>query len=148
MRKTFEPGITATITLTSLGNGAGRISTKIDNTKTRADRGRLWFRTKMGAVAPTVGTPIKVYLVRHSDMATNLADNALGAVDAAVTAEPVQAECIGAIIVAAVADAVYEASFALDRLPPQFSIVIWNATGQALSTTATHHIIQIVLEGH
>ena len=140
----FETGITATITLTSLANGAGRICTVIDNTTTRAGMALIFLRTTTGGVAPTANTPIKVYLIRRSNLATDLADNALGAADAAVAAEPTQAECIGSIIVGTGTATVYEKSFIAYDLSAKYSVVIWNAIGQALSSTAGDHILQVV----
>jgi len=141
---TFETGITAVVTCTSLANGAGRISDAIVNTATRAGMAMVFLRTKTGGSAPTSGAPIKLYVIRHSTMETNLADNALGLVDAAVAAEPTQAEVIGSIIVSAATAATYEKSFLVYDLSPKYSFVVWNATGQALSSTAGDHILQVI----
>lgn len=140
----FKTGITNTITLTSLGNGAGRIGDVIDNTTTQASSCQIYVRTKTGASAPTANTPIKVYLIRHSNMATSLVDNALGTTDAAVSTEPTQAECLGSIIVTTGTATSYEKSFLAYDLSPKYSIVIWNAIGQALSSTAGDHIVQVI----
>lgn len=141
---TYETGVTAVISLASLANAAGRISDVIDNTTTRASMAIILVRTKTGAVAPTANTPIKVYLIRRSNLATDLADNALGTADAAVTAEPTQAECLGSIIVSAATATVYEKSFLAYDLSAKYSIVLWNAIGQALDSTAGNHIVQVV----
>ena len=140
----FGTLVTNTITLTSLGNGAGRIGTVVDNTTVRAPMCMVFFRTKSGASAPTANTPIKLYLIRRSNGGTDLADNALGTADAAVTTEPTQAELIGNVIVTAGTATVYEKSFLLYDLPPKYSLVVWNAVGQSLSATAGDHILQIV----
>jgi hypothetical protein len=141
---TFETGITATITGTSLADAAGRISTVIDNTSTRASMAMIFVRTKTGAAAPTAGTPIKLYLIRRSNMGTDLADNALGLTDAAVSVEPIQAELLGSIGVTASTATVYEKSFLAYDLSPKYSLVLWNAIGNALSGTAGDHIVQVI----
>lgn len=140
----FKPLVTNVISLGSLANGAGRIGDVIDNTATRAPMAQVFLRTRTGASAPTVNTPIKLYLIRRSNGATDIADSALGEVDAAVTTEPVNAELIGSIVVTAATATTYEKSFLVYDLPPKYSIVVWNAIGQALDATAGNHILQII----
>lgn len=141
---TFESAVTLTISLASLGNGAGRISDVIDNSTTRAPAGFLFVRVRTGGSAPTNNTPIKFYLIRRSDAATDLADGALGTSDAAVSAEPTNAECVGSIVVGTGTNTTYEKSIPLYDLPKKFSIVVWNAIGQALNSTGGDHVLQFV----
>ena len=141
---TYEAGITATITLGALANGAGRICTVIDNTVTRASMALIWLQVTMSDHAPTANTPIKLYLIRHSEMATHLVDNGLGEADAAVATEPTQAECLGSIIVPATADLVHVKSFVAYDLSPKYSFVVWNATGQHIDEVDAGHILQVV----
>lgn len=140
----FGTLITNTITLTSLANGAGRIGDVIDNTTTRAPMAMVWLRATTGTVAPTNNTPIKLYLIRRSNGGTDLADNALGTTDAAVAAEPTQAEQVGSIIVSTATETAYEKTFLCYDLPPKYSFVVWNATGQSLNATESNHILQVI----
>lgn len=141
---TFETGVTLTISLASLANAAGRISAVIDNTAVRAPAGFLFVRIRSGAVAPTANTPVKIYLIRRSNLGTDLADGALGTTDAAVAAEPTNAEQIGSIVFPATANLTIERSYPVYDLPARFSFVVWNALGQALSATAGDHVLQFV----
>ena len=141
---TFETGQTLTISLASIANGAGRISAVIDNTTTRAPAGMLFVRVTTGGTAPTANTPIKVYLIRRSNMATDISDANLGTTDAAVTAEPTNAEQVGSIIVGTGTNTQYDKAIPIYDLSPEFSVVIWNATGQALNATAGNHIVQYI----
>lgn len=139
---TFESLLTPTITLASLANAAGRISAVIDNTATRAPAALVFLRATTGGVAPTVNTPIKLYLIRRSNGGTDISDSNLGTADAAVATEPANAEQIGSIIVTAAINTQYDRSFMIYDLPPKYSILVWNATGQTLN--ASGHILQVV----
>jgi hypothetical protein len=132
---------TLTITLASLANNAGRISDVIDNSVIRAPAGELYVKIRAGT-APTGNTPYKIYLIRRSNGSPDLADHNLGTADAAVSAEPNNAELIGSIVVSATLNADWYASFRLYDLSEEFSIVVWNATGQALNATGSEHVLQ------
>lgn len=143
----YKTVVTPACTLTSLANGAGRNSATIDNTSTRALRGRVFVRTKGSATAPTSGAPIKVYLIaRSNDGTTDLASSAVPTGDAAVTTEPLFARCLGTFNApSATANLTYEGDFDVPfDLPAKFSICIWNAQGASasLSATSTDHIVQ------
>jgi hypothetical protein len=134
-----------TITLASLANGAGRVSAIIDNTVTRAPMAMVFVRITTGGTAPTANTPVRVYLVRHSNDGTlDLADNGLGSTDAALTVDPTSAEILGSIIVTAATNATYTKTFLAYDLPPDYNIAIWNATGQALNATAGNFAVQVL----
>ena len=134
-----------TITLASLANGAGRISSVVDNTTVRAAMAMVFLRIKTGGVAPTANTAIKLYVIRRSnDGTTDLADHALGTADAAVTTEPTDAEQVGSIVVPATANLSRERAFLVYDLPAKYSFVVWNATGQSLSATGTDFELQVV----
>jgi hypothetical protein len=141
---TFETIVKPTITLASLANGAGRISAVVDNTSVRAAMANIFLRIMTGGSAPTANTPIKLYLIRRSNDGTiDLADHALGTSDAAVSAEPTNAEQIGSIIVGTGINTSYEASFRAYDLPAKYSIVVWNAIGQALHATGSNFELQV-----
>lgn len=133
-----------TITLASLANGAGRVSAIIDNTTTRAPMAMVFVKVTTGGTAPTVNSAIRVYLIRHSNDTTDLADNGLGSADAAVAAEPTNGEALGAIIVSAATNTTYIKTFVAYDLPPDYNIAVWNATGQALNATAGNFEVQVL----
>lgn len=136
--------IKPTITLASLANNAGRVSAIIDNTTTRAPMAMVFVKVTTGAVAPNVGTPIRVYLIRHSNDTTDLSDNGLGSADAALTVEPTAGEVLGAIIVTTATNATYIKTFLAYDLPPDYNIAVWNAIGQALNATAGNFEVQVL----
>lgn len=140
---TYETVVTPTITLTSLANGAGRICAVVDNTTTRAPAAMVYLRATTGATA-TNNTPIKLYLIRRSNQATDLADGGLGTTDAAVTTEPIGAEQLGAITVTSVANTTYVKSFIAYDLSAKYSFVVWNAVGGSLNATAANFTFQVV----
>lgn len=145
IRSTFKTIVTPTITLASLANNAGRVSAIIDNTTTRAPMAMVFVRVTTGGTAPTANTPVRVYLIRHSNDGTlDLADNGLGSTDAALSVEPTSAEALGSIIVTATTNATYTKSFLAYDLPPDFNIAVWNATGQALNATASNFAVQVL----
>jgi hypothetical protein len=148
----FLTPVTVTITLTSLANAAGRIGTEIDNTTVRATRGYFALKFK-SATAPTVNTPLKIYLIKNSGAATNIQAGVqsntsytpLGATDAAVTVEPLNAQLLDVAQVTATANAFYTLITEIVMDPgPKFSPLVWNAIGQALSATAGDFLMQWV----
>lgn len=143
---TFETIVKPTINFGSVANGAGRISDVIDNSTVRARDGFVFVQIKTGASAPTAGAPVRVYLVRRSDDGTtDISDDSLGTATAAVSTEPAQAECIGSIIVTTATATTYRKAFPVRDLSSKFSIVLWNAIGQTVSTTGADHEVQVQL---
>jgi hypothetical protein len=141
----FGTIVKPTITLASLSNGAGRVSAAVDNATVRATSAQVFVRIKTGASAPTSNAPVKLYLIRHSnDGTTPLVDGALGTTDAAVSTEPRNAEQIGVIAVTTATATTYEASFIARDLTPKYSICVWNAVGQTLSTTGGDFELQVL----
>jgi hypothetical protein len=137
--------VNPTITLASLANNAGRVSTIIDNTTTRAPMAMVFVRITTGATAPTSLSVVKVYLVRHSNDGTlDLADDGLGSTDAAVATEPIRAELLGTIQVTTATNATYTRTFLAYDLPPDYNVVVWNATGQTLNATASNFAVQVL----
>lgn len=142
---TFETIVQPTISFGSVANGAGRIAAVIDNTSVRAREALVFVQIKSGGSAPTAGSQYRVYLVRRSDDGTNdISDDDLGTSDAAVATEPSQAECLGAITLTASANTTFRKTFLARDLPPKYSIVLWNASGQTVSTTGGDHALQIL----
>lgn len=141
---TYGTIVSPTITLTSLANGAGRICAVVDNTTVRAPAAQVYLRATTGGTAPIANQPIKLYLIRRSNGATDLSDSNLGTADAAVATEPVNAEQVGSIIVTTATNATYIKSFLVYDLSAKYSFVVWNATGQALNATAANFTFQVV----
>jgi len=145
----FETLQKPAITFGSVTNGAGRICDVIDNTTIRANSGLVFVQIKSGATGPNNGSQYRVYLVRRSDDTTgspnDISDDSLGTADAAVSTEPSAAECIGAITLTNTANFTFKKSFIIRDLSPKFSIVLWNASGQTVSTTSSDHDLQVVL---
>lgn len=137
--------IQPTFSFASIANNAGRICAVIDNSTIRANRGTVYVQVKSGAAAPTAGQVYKVYLVRRSSEANDIADDGLGTTDAGVSTEPVMAECLGSIPLTASANTTFRKSFEIENLPTEFSIVVWNASGQTVSTTGGDHDLQVQL---
>ncbi len=137
--------VNPTITLASLANNAGRVSAIIDNTTTRAPMAMVFVRITTGGTAPTNLSVVKVYLVRHSNDGTlDLADDGLGSTDAAVATEPIRAELLGTIQVTTATNATYTRTFLAYDLPPDYNVVVWNATGQTLNATASNFAVQVL----
>lgn len=153
VKSLFSSLITATITLTSLANGAGRICTQIDNTTTRATRILVALKFKMGAVAPTALSVVKVYLIRFSGdtgqgitggeqntaTATPTTDSAIASAQ-----EPINSPPILSIAVAATANGVFgDLSEVILEPGAKYAFMVFNGTGQALSATGSDHILEI-----
>ena len=129
-----------TITLASLGDGAGRCSTAIDNSSVQAVSADVYVKIK---TAGTMASPnyLLVYLVRSED-GTNY-DDAFAGSDAAFT--PVNATLIG-IISAPTTGTTYQAVLNTEvagNLPRKYAIAIFNDTGAALDSTAGNHAVSI-----
>jgi hypothetical protein len=139
----FQTAVEPACTLTSIGNGAGRICAVIDNTTVRARGGFLAVKAKTGT-SPTVNTIFKYYLIRQSNASSNIkgGGGGLGDSDAAVSTEPTTAPVVGIIAVTATSDTEYNELFYVDDPGPKFSFVFWNATGVTSNGTAPTPTIQ------
>jgi len=131
----------AAFTGTSLANAAGRTGGVLDMGALRSGRYRIQVILKMTS-APTAGTPIEVNLVRSDDNTTR--DANLGSADAAVSDTDVRAQClyVGTMALDNVTTQ-QVASFEIETGARYLSIFLWNASGVALSATATDHSINI-----
>ena len=132
IRQKLGDSVSLAITLASITDGNGRISTQVDNSGTWAPRVLMSVLLKTGAVAPTAGSLYKFYLIR--DDGVGIVDEGLGAADAAVATEPENAHLVGTVTVTATADKSYRSSFLIEDPGYKWSVVFWNATGQTNST--------------
>ena len=146
----FGTLVTPTISLASIANNAGRISTVIDNTTVRATFGMLYVKVRCGATAPVDRQTVRIYLIRQSAGGTNLRGGVVGATsdlgdsDAAVTVEPINSPLIGSLTGL---NAQGTAKDYIDAFPiydpgPKFSVVVWNNWGTTLDGTAGNHVLQ------
>lgn len=145
--KSFKPsGGDYAISLTSLGNNAGRISAKAtlwaDMSAPRGeDRWTLICQLKPAAT-PTAGNYAKVALCFWDPTGTyQQGGGTLGASDAAITAEADLNNCwLRQIVVEAASSRTIIGIWHGILIPtPYVSLGIWNATGAALTGTGTDH---------
>lgn len=131
----------AAFTGTSVANAAGRIGGALDMGTPRAGRYRVQIQLKMAAT-PTSGTILQWYLVRSDDNTTR--DANLGSSDAAVSDADLPPQCLflGNMTLDNVTTQ-QVCSFEIDTGARYLSILLWNASGTALSSTAADHIITI-----
>lgn len=135
-----------TITLASLGNGAYRESTEVDNSTDKAVDGILHGKITTGT-SPTSGSSIAVY-VAGSDGAGARMGNMTG-VDSAITpaGEQAQFEIARIIPVDATTNHTFEffvgsiAALFGGVMPKKFSVIVLNSSGVALHSTGGNHEI-------
>lgn len=132
----------AALTLTSLANGAGRVGGALDMGATRAGRYRVQLKCQF-ATAPTAGLPVEVYLVRSDDNTTR--DGNLGSSDAAVSDADIRAQCLfcGMLSADNQNTGAQVASFEVETGARYLAPLIWNAAGQAFTSTAGHHAVAV-----
>jgi len=136
-------GGTHVFTGTSVANGAGRLGDRGDlGAQPNAALYRWFAETKIGA-GLTVGSLVRVYLAWWNDEATpGDSDGAVGASDAAFATENNlrNLKHIGNIVVRSTTTTDIHTGSGLVMIPVRYvSPVWWNASGGALSATATDH---------
>lgn len=134
----------AVITLTSLANGAGRVSAQLDRgAGSKPGLYTIQFITK-AAAALAVGAQLFIYFLQTSTSA-NVPGN-LGTADAAVSSSDKQRN-LGAPVCIVNADSTSNGEVQLTNsniievYGRYNSVMVWNALGQALSGTAGDHVI-------
>jgi len=130
-----------TLTSASLADGAGRCTAKVDNTSTRAGKVHVYVRVKSGSSAPTANALYKVYLLREDNHATEYTSEGIIISDSAVSTEPSNAQLVGAIVVTATANKDFYTDFMIHDPGPSWGLVLWNASGQTISSTETDTFI-------
>lgn len=138
-------GGSAVLTMTSLANGAGRVSAQIDRgAGAHAAKYLVEVQTKSGT-AMTVGGTLQVYLAMAQADATQ-PDGAVGQVDAALTSIEQRRNLLLACIAEApvtTSGAQLKASGEVVVSARYVSVVPVNELGAALSATASDHIITL-----
>lgn len=137
--------VALTITLASLGNGAYRESTEVDNTSTLAIDGFLHGKITMQTA--TNGNTVTIY-VSGSDGTTARPGNLTGT-DSTITpaGEQSQFEIARIIPVDNTANHAYEffvgsiAALFGGVMPKKFSVIVLNGSGAALNATGGNHEI-------
>lgn len=144
---TFGTRTALTITLASLGNGAYRESTEVDNSSDLAVDGILHGVITVGTT-PTANTTITVY-VAGSDGTTTRVGNLTGA-DSTITPSGEQAQFEVARVIpitittSNVGNEFYVGSIAAlfgGVMPKKFSVIVLNSSGVALNATGGNHSI-------
>lgn len=132
-------GGSALWTPTSVGTGAGRISTQLD--LGAAPRAK-WYRwvLLLKLQSGTVGRSVRPYLVEASSAATTYQDGILGVTDAAISSETIvqyAGKLLGPCQVQTNGTAAQVWSGKVRIFPRYVSFLLWNDSGVSLSATAT-----------
>lgn len=135
---------TLTITLASLGAGAGRIATQFDGGENFPIKGWLSIKTKTGATVPVAGSLIEFYLAYSDAQSPEVITDTLGLTDAALATLPSNVSAIGSLIAVAAAATVHQTVFPVFDLPRKWSLVIWNGLNGALSATGSDHVVKFI----
>ncbi len=135
---------TATITLASLANAAGRGSTAIDNSSVLGIEADIAVKIKTASSGVATSGYLDIYLIRSED-GTNY-DDSFGGSNAAFT--PVNATKIGSMTANAASTTYYGVfnTAIAGNLPRKFCIGIVNNTGAALDSTGGNHAVTYTLK--
>lgn len=137
-------GGTVTMTLTSLGNGAGRLSAQHDRGSGSKPSWYRWQARFRCNVSPSIGTAIYIYLVTGDD--GSYVDGDFGTADAAVSAltDLSNARILGVVVCDAASTTKDFVASGLCWLRSRYvSVAVWNASGQALNGTAADHEVRL-----
>lgn len=136
----FATSTAMTITLASLGDGAGRQSTLVDNTMARYQEILVYVKCKMGSSAPNANSIVEVYVLRgDKDSGTEHLSDGAESSDAALT--PLNAQLVGALRNKASpsgGDVLY-GEFLIQRPGPKWGIAVFNRSGQPFDSTGGNH---------
>jgi hypothetical protein len=139
----FGTSTALTVTLASLANSAGRQSTLVDNTTSRYQDLLLLVNIKT-ANTPTPNSIAEVYLIRSDNDGTEHRDDGAGTSDAALT--PLNAQLVGALRSSGAPGTgeTLKGSFLVHRPGPEWGVVVFNRTGQALDSTGSNHWVRYI----
>jgi hypothetical protein len=130
----------ATITVASLANAGARQSAEIDNATNLYADYLVSVKVKTGASGTSTTGSIEIYVYGNVN---DVRDDGAGATDAPITVA--NARLIGIIGVAANATT-YTRTFSVAQafggvLPAKFGVIVKNASGGALDSTAGNHAV-------
>lgn len=144
--KFVSSGGDVVLTLTSVGNGAGRVSAQLDR-GAGAQPGLYQIQAVLKAAAAlAVGAQAEVYLLQ-THVSADVPGN-LGTSDAAVSAADKRRN-LGAPVVVLNADSTSDGELQISNsnvveiYGRYVSIMVWNALGQALHGTGTNSYVRI-----
>lgn len=135
---------TLTMTLTALGDGAGRVATQHDGGANFPIKGWISVLVKTGDSAPVDGSLLELYMAFSDNEGTENVTDSIPTSDAALTSKPDNAKPIGSIVMKAITNYDHRVVIPVFDLPRKWSLVMWNAAGAALSTSASHHVVKFV----
>jgi len=144
IRTKFDNNNNFTITLGALASGAARQSTMISNFPAFRPAALICLRIQTGAVAPTTGTVVEIFLLRNDNIISYSTDGA-GTVDAAITIN--NAQMIGTIVVNNSVNTYFYGDFDTAPLGPlgyQWGIAVRNSTDQAFNAAEANFIKEYV----
>lgn len=130
-----------TITLSTIADGAGQVSDRVDNSAAKKRVVRFNLRIKSGT-APAADVLYHFFLHRQDDETISHSDDTVGEADAALTTIPVLSEPMGTIVLTNDSDTPFETSFVVYDPGPYWSVSFWNASGQAIHATEDDHYIR------
>lgn len=140
-------GGSAVLTCTSVANAAGRLGARLDLGAAPRPMTYKWYAEFQCQATPTVGNLIRLYLAEWDDESgPSDPDGDVGASDAGFATENDLRNLnqIGSVIVdAASANVVFSRSGLIQITKRYVSPVVWNASGAALTATASHHYIML-----
>lgn len=136
-------GGTVTLTLTSLGNNAGRISAQWDRGAGAKPSLYKWRGTVKAAAALVVGVQLELYFATSDG--TDV-DGNQGTSDAAFSASDKRRnlQYVGSIVGDSTSNGELQKGSGLVEIRDRYvSLVVWNTLGQALTGTATDHYFSL-----
>ncbi len=148
-RQKYESQGTLTLTMNSIGAGAGRYSTQVNqNDASQATAGKnddtilCRAHLRSGAVAPTAGKTYEFYLVRGDG--SSHVDANFGTTDAAVSTSTLRDQCelVCAMPVINATATDYYFTFLLYNPGEAWSLLFWNGTDQTTDTTGGNFYVK------
>jgi hypothetical protein len=140
---------TLTVTLTSLANNAGRSAAQYDGGTNFPTKGLLSVKMKPGA-NPVEGQRLEFHLAfSDSEGTENITDGSdtdygITTSDAALATKPINVQSIGAIAMSGTGNTTHKKVIPLFDLPQKWSLIAWNTTGDALSSTEADFVIKFI----
>ncbi len=138
-----------TITLGSLADGAGRVSTQVVDASPSVSKYMIYTAIAIGSSTPTANTLIKFYLVRGDDDSTEHRDGGVGTSDAAISnlsRFEKAAELVHTQVVEDTASVTYKSSFIIENPGTDWQIAVVNHCGQALASSGSYVRYRTVTE--
>ncbi len=131
------------IIIVSVATANGGMSAQIDNSDDNRRVGEVLWSIQSGAVAPTVDTLYKLYLIRQDGEAIAHSDNNEGTVKKAITAIPANAHYVGRIILTADANTDFQGSAIIRNMGKRYALAWFNEGGQTTHATGTNNHMRV-----